>query len=188
MKIKRFDNLWLMGLILCGAILGGVYILKIFFPNFVIEVAHIESITRIGHYIDNHKWAWYLASALLSFVTYYSVACACCKTKSLNLIEMVYVAATVIIMYTIKEFLPGLYVGANACSMIALPFLLKADFKATTVVFVSTTLLQSITLTVRNIAMMVIDANYATMIILTIDYYILLGLLYFYYNYETEKE
>jgi hypothetical protein len=188
MKIKRFDNLWLMGLILCGAILGGVYILKIFFPNFVIEVAHIESITRIGHYIDNHKWAWYLASILLSFVTYYFTACACCKTKSLNTFGVICVIATVLSMYTIKEFLPALYVGANACSMILLPFILRADFKATTVVFVSTTLLQSITLTVRDIAIMVIDANYATMLILTIDYYILLGLLYFYYNYETEKE
>ena len=188
MKIKRFDNLWLMGLILCGVILGGVYILKIFFPNFVIEVAHVESITRIGHYIDTHKWAWYLASALLSFVTYYFVVCACCKVKSLDLRQIAYVAATVVIMYTIKEFLPTLYVGANACSMIALPFLLKSDFKATTVVFVSTTLLQSITLAVRDIAMMIIDANYATMIILTIDYYILLGLLYFYYNYEMETE
>ena len=71
MKIKRFDNLWLMGLILCAVILVAVYVLKIFFPHFVIEVAQIESVTVVGHYIDTHKWAWYLASFVLSFFVYY---------------------------------------------------------------------------------------------------------------------
>lgn len=39
MKIKRFENVWIMGLILSGAILLFLYILKLIFPSFVIETA-----------------------------------------------------------------------------------------------------------------------------------------------------
>ena len=42
MKIKKFDNIWIMGLILCGAILVFLYMLKIFFPSFVVETAQSD--------------------------------------------------------------------------------------------------------------------------------------------------
>ena len=188
MKIKRFDNLWLMGLILCGAILGGVYVLKISFPNFVIEVAHIESITRIGHYIDNHKWAWYLASIVVSLITYYFIGCATCGKMYLSKTETIIVICTTLILYSIKELLPSIYIVSNMSSLILMPLILKADFKATTIVFVSTNFLQSITLQIRGLSAMVTDYNFATSLILTIDFYILLALLYFYFNYEKQKE
>lgn len=39
MKIKRFDNIWIMGLILSGTILVVLYIVKLLFPSFIIETA-----------------------------------------------------------------------------------------------------------------------------------------------------
>lgn len=188
MKIKRFDNLWLMGLILCGAILGGVYILKIFFPNFVIEVAHIESITRIGHYIDNHKWAWYLASIAISFSSCYIGCCACCRKKSLTYKELLVVLCTVIVLYCIKEFLPSQFTALNLSSMLLLPLIFKGDFTATVVYFSATSFLQTITLEIRNLNMMIADSNFATGLILLIDIYILQVLLYLYFNYKTEEQ
>lgn len=76
MKIKRFENVWIMGLILSGAILLFLYILKLIFPSFVIETAQNEQICKIGRYIDTHKWAWYLASSILSFTLYYLSCCS----------------------------------------------------------------------------------------------------------------
>lgn len=187
MKIKRFKNLWLMGLILSAIILGAIYILKIFMPQFVIEIAQIDSIVRIGHYIDTHKWAWYLASFVLSFVSCYLTCCASCKKKRLNTKENIILVATIIILYAVKDFLPAQYNVLNMSSMIFLPLLFKGDFKATTVVFVFTNLLQSFTLEIRNISSMIIDFNYATLIILTIDFYILSFLLYFYFNFKEEN-
>lgn len=186
MKIKRFKNLWTMGLILSAIILGAIYLLKIFMPQFVIEVAHIESVVRIGHYIDTHKWAWYLASTVLSFFIYYFYCCACCQKKTLNRKDLIIVVATILALFVVREFLPNIYTTSNVCSMIVLPFFMKSDYKATVFCFISTTIMQALTLEIRNLTTMISDFNFATLMVLMIDYYILLMLLYFYYNFESE--
>ena len=188
MKIKRFNNLWFMGLLLSAIILGSIYLIKIFMPHFVIEVAHIESIVNIGHYIDTHPWAWYAATSIFSFVNYYLICCACCKKKYLVAKEILMIVATILILFVAREFLPNQYTSLNISSMVVLPFLIKGDFKATTIVFVFTNFLQTITGEIRGILSMVSDFNYATLMVLTIDFYIVSVLFYFYFNYEKEKE
>lgn len=42
MKIKRFDNIWIMGLILSGTILVVLYVVKLLFPSFIIETAQTK--------------------------------------------------------------------------------------------------------------------------------------------------
>lgn len=187
MKIKRFDNLWLMGLVLSAIILIGIYFMKFCYPTFVIEVAQIDSITRIGHYIDTHKWAWYLASGIIGFANYYFICCASCKKKTLDKKELLVIIITILVLFIIKEFAPMQYMSANISTMILLPCIMKADFKATTIVFVSTNFLQTITGEIRNIKAMITDFNFATSLILTIDLYILLSLLYCYFNYKKER-
>lgn len=177
-----------MGLILCAAILVAVYILKIFFPHFVVEVAQVESITTVGHYIDTHKWAWYLASFVLSFFVYYFHCCACCRKKSLSKKELFWVVITILILFVVKEFLPRQYTSLNMSSMVLLPCLLKADFKATAIVFVLMNLLQTLTGEIRNIMSMVIDTNFATLLIVMIDVYIFQVLLYLVFNYKKQEE
>lgn len=187
MKIKRFDNLWLMGLILCAVILVAVYVLKIFFPHFVIEVAQIESVTVVGHYIDTHKWAWYLASFVLSFFVYYFHCAACCKKKFLTIKESLIVIVTVLILFVIKEFLPNQYTSTNISSMILLPLIMKGDFKATTIVFIVINFVQTLTLEIRNLGLMIIDYNFATLLVLIIDTYIVQILLYLALNYKNKE-
>lgn len=184
MKVKRFNNLWLMGLILSAIILGAIYILKIFLPQFVIEVAHIPSITAIGHYIDNNKWAWYLATILLSFVNYYLLCCAACRKKKLNKKECLLILIATLSLLAVKEILPSQYTICNFISLLGLPYLMRAGFGDVLVIFCSTNLLQSLTLEIRNLNLMIADFNYATLMILTIDVYILLILFYFYFNYK----
>lgn len=187
MKIKRFNNLWFMGLLLSAVILGAIYFLKIFMPQFVIEVAHIESIVRIGHYIDTHKWAWYVATSIFSFVNYYLICCACCKKKRLFAREMLLIVATILILFAAREFLPSQYTVLNMSSMVLLPFIMKGHFEPTVLIFVSTNFLQTITLQIRNLSEMITNYNYGTMMILTIDFYIVSVLWYFYYNFKKEK-
>lgn len=186
MKIKRFKNLWTMGLILSAIILGAIYLLKIFMPQFVIEVAHIESVVRIGHYIDTHKWAWYLASTVLSFFIYYFYCCACCQKKTLNRKELIIVVATILALFVVREFLPAQYTSLNISSMILMPYILNGNFRSTSICFVFCNLIQTISGEIRGIMAMVSNYNFATLIILMIDYYILIVLLYFYFNYESE--
>lgn len=121
MKIKKFDNIWIMGLILCGAILVFLYMLKIFFPSFVVETAQSEKICKIGNYIDTHKWAWYLASSVLSFIVMSLLCCSACRKKTLNWKEILIIVADIAFMYIIKAFLPKYYTAFNYISMILLP-------------------------------------------------------------------
>lgn len=187
MKIKRFKNLWTMGLILSAAILGVVYLLKIFFPQFVIEVAHTESIVTIGRYIDTHKWAWYLATIIISSAFSYIYCCACCGRSHLNKIETIITISSIIILCLIKEFLPAQYTALNIISMVLLPYLFKGNFKNTVICFALMNLLQTMTLEIRNLSLMIIDFNYATFMVLTIDIYILQFILYFLFNFNKEE-
>lgn len=85
MKIKRFENVWIMGLILSGAILLFLYILKLIFPSFVIETAQNEQICKIGRYIDTHKWAWYLASSnIIVYAVLFVLLCVLQKEKIIH--------------------------------------------------------------------------------------------------------
>ena len=186
MKIKRFNNLWTMGLLISGVILLSIYALKFFMPEFVVEVAQIDGIVKFGHFVENNKWCWYLASFVVSFIIYYFVCCACKKTKTLTRNEIIIVVTTILVLFFVREFLPAQYTVCNMTSMILVPYLMKSDFKATVVVFVTTTFLQSITLEIRNIAMLVTDFNFASALILMIDYYILIVMLYFFYNSQEE--
>lgn len=187
MKIKRFNNLWFMGLILSASILGVIYFLKICFPSFVIEVAQIDSITRIGHYIDTHKWAWYLATFIITFVSYYLICGASCGVKKLTAKQNLIIVITILILFLSREFLPAQYTALNFISMILLPLLFNGEFKNTVVVFSFVNFLQTITLEIRGLSLMIADFNFATFTILMIDVYILESLLYFLFNFKKEK-
>lgn len=184
MKVKRFSNLWLMGIILCFAILVAIYTFKIFFPTIVIEVAQIESITRIGHYIDTHTWAWYVASGLFGFVNYYFYCCACKGKYYLRFNEIIIVLITICLLFLCNWLLPKYYTTLNFISMIILPYILRGGFKSTVVCFTAINIVQMLTLEIRGLALMVINYNYATLMILMIDYYIFTILLYLLYNFK----
>lgn len=186
-KIKRFDNLWLMGLILSASMLGVIYLLKIFFPQFVIEVAQIDSITRIGHYIDTHKWAWYLANTIIALFIYFLLAFTVCQRFKLNKKEILFVLATIFVVELTREFLPMQYLVFNCSSLIFLPLILKGDFKITAIWFLTTNLVQSFTLEIRGLAYMISNFNSATSIVLMIDLYIWQVLLCLLFNKNKEK-
>lgn len=188
MKIKKFDNIWIMGLILCGAILVFLYMLKIFFPSFVVETAQSEKICKIGNYIDTHKWAWYLANSVLSFIVMSLLCCSACRKKTLNWKEILIIVADIAFMYIIKAFLPKYYTAFNYISMILLPCIMGARLIPTTITFVSLMLVQTFTLEIRNIGLMITDCNFATLLILVIDVYLFQILLYLAMNYKREEK
>lgn len=122
-----------------------------------------------------------------TFISYYLICCACCCKKFLSYKEIVIILTTIVLLFVIKEFLSNQYTSANISSMILLPFIMKGNFKATTIVFVSTNFLQTMSLEIRNLGLRISDINYATFMILTIDYYIICALLYFLFNHKKEN-
>lgn len=195
MKIKKFNNLWTMGLIIFGTILVVLYMAKLIFPEFVISLAEIEPIVRFGNYVDTHEWAYYLFSFVVSFVAGYFYCGACCRKKKLKFIDMCMIALMIILLFIIERFLPQYYIVFNIVLMLAIPCLICLIDKKTDIKYLYSTistfsiyyLAQLLSLEIRNMVAMITFANTATFTILAIDFYIWVILLYNYFNYKEAK-
>lgn len=195
MKIKKFKNLWTMGLVIFGAILVSIYLLKLIFPTFVVGVAEIPSIVAFGNYVDSHLWAYYLFTGLNSFIIGYFYCCACCRKKFLSLRELCILVIEVLLLFVIQKYLPQYYLMLNILCMVIMPTIMnllnrQQDIKYlySTVVTLSIHLLsQMFSLMIRDISTIISYPNTATLTILLIDMYIWEFLLYSYYNYKENK-
>ena len=195
MKIKKFNNLWTMGLVLVIAILVVLNVAKWVFPEFVIEVAQTEQIVKFGQYVDTHKWAWYLFSISNSFILSWFYCCACLRKKYLNMKDIVVTLLFIGLTYVILELLPQQYVGLSLTIQILHPMILaiinkNKDYKvlySTGICFAVNNICQLFSLTIRNIGQLILCYNVATITILTIDLYIWTILLYFLFNYKRSE-
>lgn len=195
MKIKKFKNLWTMGLIIFGAILTAFYLAKLIFPEFVVELAQIESVVKFGEYVDTHKWAYYLFSFIISFVVGYFYCGACCRKKRLQFKDLCMIAIMVVSLLLIKEFVPQYYAILNTILMLLVPTLICCTDKCTDIKYLYSNvttfsiyyLAQLFSLEIRNLASMITYGNTATLTILLIDVYIWAVLLYNYFNYKENK-
>ena len=195
MRIKKFNNLWAMGLLLFGIILVACYIMKIFFPDFIVGVAEIPSIVSFGNYVDSHKWAYYLFNSATSFITMYFYGCACCKINKLNLIEILSLVFIIIFSYFVEAFLPNQLLAYNFAVYLVFVFVICYNrkindiniFYSNAICFVITTFAQSISLEIRDISTLISYPNTATYFVLLIDLYIWNILLYLFFNYKGEN-
>lgn len=196
MKIKRFNNLWAMGLIIFIGILLSVYLIKIINPGFIVGVAETESVVRIGTYIDTHKWAYYLATIILSFVMEYFYCCACCRKTYLNWKDIIVICGSIIISLLSQEFLPQMFSVIDICLLVAMPILINFINKnnktnllySLGITFIINNISQILSLQIRDIGMMIAQYNFASLFVLVIDGYIWLIILYFYFNFKRENK
>lgn len=190
MKVKRFKNLWTMGLILFGGILVAFYIAKIFFPEFIVGVAEIPSIVKLGNYVDSHKWAYYLCHLAISYVGGYLYYSACYRKYKLNWKENVSIIAFIIITILIQNFLPKIYTPFLYTTFIIQPLIMlyidnninKETFISVCVCFVVDIMAQALSVQIRDIVILATQINTATITILLIDTWIWRILLYLFFN------
>lgn len=185
-----------MGLILFGVLLVVFYILKIFFPEFIIGVAELPSIVEFGNYVDTHKWAYYLFNGSISFLGCYLICCTVCRTYKLNIYQTLICLLAIILLFIVQNILPYLYVEFNYSIMLLTPAvcvkLNKSELSKAFYPLVFTLLIhwmaQAITIKIRDISLMVSYPNSATFTILVIDAFIWLVLLYMYFNYKGDNK
>ena len=181
-----------MGLILFGVLLLSFYILKIFFPEFIVGVAELPSIVEFGNYVDSHKWAYYLYTFVVAFAGGYLYCCACCRKNKLSLFQTLIFTIFVILLIFIQVFAPQIYVSFNYIFFVFTPFLLlyidknlsEKTFIATALTFSIDISAQALSLIIRNIVILTVCINSATMTILLIDGFIWRILLYLFFNYK----
>lgn len=196
MKVKRFNNLWAMGLILFGALLIAFYVAKIFFPQFIIGIAETPRIVKFGNYVDTHKWANILFNFAISYLSGYIYYCACYRKYKLDLIDNLLLIGFTLLSFFIMEFLVEIYNPYNYVVLIFQPFLCLSIKKEISLKHLNSICLcftidimaQAMSLSIRNIILMSTQLNVATVTILLIDTFIWRFLLYLFYNYKNNKE
>lgn len=190
MRIKRFDNLWTMGLILFGAILAFFYVAKIFFPQLIVGVAEIPSVVAFGNYVDSHLWAFYTYHACVGLFGGYFYYCACARTYKMTKKQVLLFVSFVVLGLILQRFLPSIYTPYTYVMLVSLPFVMLLiegetnykTFRSTAVCFAVDIMAQAFSLEIRNIVMMARAVNSATITILMIDAIIWRVLLYLYFN------
>lgn len=196
MKIKRFDNLWAMGLILFGIILVAFYVLKIFFPEIIVGVAEIPQLVEIGNFIQSSKILLHLFNITTGYINSYLFSCACCRVYKLNWKGNVVLLVSLLLLSLVMEFYPQHYSSINFVVLIAVPFLIayinkcisKEIFASTVICFCLDILFQVFSLVIRDLTVMTVYPNIVTILVLLIDVYIWRVLLYLFYNYKNKKE
>lgn len=196
MKIKRFKNLWTMGLIIFGAILILFYFIKLINPNFIIGIAEIPSVISFGQYVDSHKWAFHLFNFAIGFIGGYIYSCACCRKRKLSLKGVVVLVCVLVLLRLCNIFLPQQYTTINYVSLAIMPFIIclldknlsKETFISTMVCFSIDILSQVLSKIIRDLPLLVGNINSATMTILLIDGIIWKCLLYCYFNNNENKK
>lgn len=185
-----------MGLILFGVLLLSFYILKIFFPDFIVGVAELPSIVEFGNYVDTHKWAYYLFHLFIAYISGYFYYAACYRKYKLDWKENLTIVIFYVISMLIQYFLPNIYSPFLYVSLILQPFIMlfvhkslkQETFISVCICFIVDILAQAISMEIRNIILLTEYINTATLIILLIDTYIWRVLLYLFFNYKTIKK
>lgn len=197
-KIKRFKNLWTMGLILCGALLVTFYVIKIFFPQFIIGIAETPRIVKIGTAIQSNKWYLHLFNFGVGAIHGYILCCACCRTYNFKWKGFLVFFGTLILLRLVAEFYQEHYATVNYVNMVVTPFLIcavnkrisKETFISTAICFTVDLLFQVFSVLVRNLPSMADPQklNIASSLILLIDLVIWRILLCLFFNYKTKNK
>lgn len=192
MKVKKFNNLWAMGLILCGVLLVAFYVIKIIYPEFIIGIAETPRLVEIGTKIQSNKWYLHIFNFIVNCIYGYILCCACCRTYRLNWNGKIIFLIFSIFLRLIAEFYPEYYTTMNYIYLIITPYticavnktLSKDTFTSTILCFCADLFFQILSLIVRNLPLLTTKGNVITFLILLIDSLIWRIILYLFFNYK----
>ena len=174
-------------LILCIAFLAGLYVLKIFFPQEFMMSIQNKHIIKIGDFIDNHAWLYYICCGLTAYTTYYLYCCACSGRIKLKWYEFVEILIVVVAIRAISFYDDNIATGIETCSFWFLPLLMKGKIKNTALTFTIQGMSQVLSLSIRNLPMYLHSVNFVTMFCFGIESYLWLILLKVIFSYKKEK-
>ena len=190
MKVKRFENIWTMGLILCIGLLVVFYVAKLFFPHWIVGVAETPNIVKIGNYIDAHPIAYYLFEFFNSLIFTYLYCGACCRKYKLSYKSVIAISVAIIVLLLTARYLSDSYSPLNYTLFAILPFIVcileknvsNLTFASTMICYSVDIFSQEMSRKVRDITTLASCVNSATFFILLIDVLMWRVLLYLFFN------
>jgi hypothetical protein len=146
-----------------------------------------ERLIQIGNFIDSHRFIYYIFCGITAFITYYLYCCACCHKKKLCLREIIYILGAIIIVRLVGFYDNNMWSHFSISSFILLPILMKGDFKTTGIVYFIHGISQMLSLSIRDLPMYLSTNNTVTILLLSIDMYFWLLLMFIIFNYKKEE-
>lgn len=174
--------------VLMSVFIVACYVLKFFFPQQFVLAIENPTLISIGQYIDQHQWLYYLFGILTSFITYWFYLCAVCHRWYLKWWQCLVVLGVIGASIGLTFVDINLYSAFSIISFIVLPALFGGDIKTLAIVFSIHTINQNFTLSIRNLIAYVSTFTSLNIMILSVDMYLWLILLYFCGNYKRKKQ
>lgn len=182
-------------LVLTITFLVGLYILKIFFPNESVMVIENERLIAIGEFIDSHIAIDFILGVILGIIFDYLYFGAVCRKLKLNFKLILIIIVYNIIYNSLYTFLPAniiseyssIFVIASTIYMILLPTLFTKELLPLSITYTINSISQLLSLSIRNLNILLTTSNFMTMFLMTIETYLWLVLCLIIFNYK-EKE
>lgn len=176
--------------------LVALYVLKIFFPEEFVMAMQNDAFITIGNYIDTHKWSAILFGFIIGFVGDYLYFGAVCRQKKLHwsliLIMIVYGLAYAM-FYNLADVnlvisLSNIIIAIQSCYMILTPMLYTKELKPLSVTYCVTSIAQLLALNIRNLAMLITNANSIVNFAMCFESFLWLILLFCLFNYNKKEK
>ena len=174
-------------LVLTISFLVSLYVLKIFFPQEFMMGIQNKNLIKIGAFIDEHKWLGHICTLVPAFITYWLFMYACKGGLYLNWKEIIVILISIIVIRAIGYYDYNLRTHISICSFFVIPLIFKHDLGKATIVYGIHGLAQVLSLTIRSLPMYLININFMTSFMMTIECYLWLILFYIIFNYKRKE-
>ena len=182
-------------LVLTITFLVGLYVLKIFFPNEFVMVIENEKLIVVGEFIDNHIAIDFILGVILGIIFDYLYFGAVCRKLKLNFKLVLVIVVYNVIYNSLYTFLStniiseysSIFIIASTIYMILLPVLFTKELLPLSITYTINSISQLLSLSIRNLNVLLTTSNFITMFLMTIETYLWLVLCLIIFNYK-EKE
>lgn len=160
-----------------------LYILKIFLPEQFLIVIENDNLIKIGNFVDNNLWLHIILGIITSFITYWLYLGAVTRKWCLNWKEIIAVIVVCISTQIFYYFIDANIGSAiSIISMICLPLISNAKLKYVAIVFSLHYFSQLLSISIRQVNFLLVNTNYATILLMGLECYFWLLLFYLYFN------
>jgi hypothetical protein len=176
-------------LVLSIVFLVGMYVLKIFFPQEFVLTIENERIIAIGQFIDSHTILRHVCGGITAFIVMWLYCCICCRKKRLGIKYTSYIVISIVILRLLLVYNSNLFTIFNTCMFFILPAIMKGDLKLVAISFSLHSSAQYLSMSIRNLPLYFANSlNFVTTLIMSIDCYLWLAILYIIVNIKTRSE
>lgn len=177
--------------------LVALYVLKIFFPREFVMAIENEQLVKIGNYIDSHTWASIIMGVVIGIIFDYLYFGAVCQTMKLKwyfiaiiaVYNMGYSCFYFLVPESIVSNSTNILISLSTIYMILLPVLFTKNLLPLSVTYSINSISQLLSLSIRNIGMLMLNVNSLTIMFMSFDCYLWMFLLFMLFNYKKgEKE